>query len=214
MRDVMRLQRGERITLVDESGTTYSGTIVGYDRDGADIRITAVETVHLRPSIIVAPAIVKGPRMDFVVEKAAELGASELWPILCSRTVGKPPGREKTARWRRLAAAASKQSLALPPIRVSDTRSFPTLIRSVPRDTLPLICSAGAEPMSEVLAKQNPGALLIATGPEGDFDSRELDAAITAGFMPIGLGPNRLRSETAAIAALAIAAQWLSGESA
>jgi 16S rRNA (uracil1498-N3)-methyltransferase len=208
MRDVMRLGSGDAVTLIDENGTTWSGTISAYDRDGAEVRVARVEASHSRSALIVAPAIVKGPRMDFVIEKAAELGATELWPIVCARSVGKPPGREKTLRWSRLATAASKQSLALPPMRVSESRLFTTLIQSVPRDTLALICSAGAEPMAEVIEKMRPQAMLIATGPEGDFDPSEMDTARAAGFVPVQLGPNRLRSETAAIAALAIATQW------
>ena len=60
--------------------------------------------------IILAAAIVKGPRMDFVVEKAAELGASELWPLVCARGLVRAPGTERLARWRRLALSAAKQS--------------------------------------------------------------------------------------------------------
>jgi 16S rRNA (uracil1498-N3)-methyltransferase len=208
MRDVMRLRPGDAVTLIDEKGTAYSGTIAGFDRDGAEVRIGSIEEARLRPPLVVAPAIVKGARMDFIVEKAAELGATELWPIVTARTVGKPHGVEKTTRWRRLAAAASKQSLALPPMIVSETLIFHDLIHNVPRDTLALICSAGAEPISEAIAQRRPLGLLIALGPEGDFEPVELEQAIAAGFVAVGLGPNRLRSETAAIAALAIAAQW------
>ena len=208
MRDVMRLKPGDAVTLIDESGATWSGAISAFDRDGADVRIAKVDSAAPRPVLILAPAIVKGPRMDFIIEKAAELGATELWPIVCARSVGKPPGREKTQRWSRLATAASKQSLALPPMRVSEPRPFTTLLQSVPRDTLPLICSAGAEPIAGMIRKMRPQAMLIASGPEGDFESTEMDSALAAGFAPVGLGPNRLRSETAAIAALAIAAQW------
>ena len=207
MRDVMRLRPGDVVTLIDDSGSTWSGSIAAFDRDGAQVRIAKVEAARARPALILAPAIVKGPRMDFIIEKAAELGATELWPVVCARSVGKPPGREKTQRWSRLATAASKQSLALPPMRVNEPRRFTALIQSVPRDTLALICTAGAEPMTEVIEKMRPRAILIATGPEGDFDLNEMDSAQAAGFARVGLGPNRLRSETAAIAALAIAAQ-------
>jgi 16S rRNA (uracil1498-N3)-methyltransferase len=209
MRAVMRLERGAAVTLIDQEGRSYSGTISGYDREGALVQIVALLGSRPRPPLIVAAAIVKGPRMDFVVEKTAELGATELWPVVCARTVGKAPGREKILRWRRLAAAAAKQSLALPPMQVRDAVPFATLIRSVPRDTLALICSAGAEPLARLMENQGPCGLLIASGPEGDFARDELEGAIAAGFVAVGLGPNRLRSETAAIAALALAGLWL-----
>jgi len=212
MRDVMRLERGDAVTLIDQDGRSYSGTISGYDREGALVQIVASQPSRSRPPLIVAPAIIKGPRMDFVVEKAAELAATELWPIVCARTVGKAPGRDKTLRWRRLAAAAAKQSLALPPMQVRDAVPFATLIRSVPRDTLALICSPGAEPMTRLMGNERPGGLLIASGPEGDFARDELEGAIAAGFVAVSLGPHRLRSETAAIAALALAGQWLNSK--
>lgn len=213
MRDVMRLQPGAQVTLIDADGMSYSGTIVSYDRDGAAVRIGAAEPARKRPALIVAAAIIKGPRMDLIVEKTAELGATELWPIICARTVGKAPGAERTTRWRRLAIAASKQSLVVPPLLVRDAVPFSALLRDVPRGTLALICSGGAEPMGEVLARTRPSELLIASGPEGDFEPVEIESATRAGFVSAGLGPNRLRSETAAIAALAIAAEWLSRQS-
>ena len=208
MRDVMRLQPGDAVTLIEEAGMRYSGTIRSFDRDSAEIQIVFTEPPRISPPLIVAPAITKGPRMDFIMEKAAELGATEVWPIVCARSVGKAPGSERIARWRRLATAASKQSLAVPPMVVREARPFSTLIQDVPRDTLPLICSAGAEPIGDVIARTMPQGILIASGPEGDFDADELVSAIAAGFVRVGLGPNRLRAETAAIAALAIAGQW------
>ena len=212
MRNVMRLERGDAVTLIDQEGRSYSGTISGYDREGALVQVVSSQRPHPRPPLIVASAIIKGPRMDFLVEKAAELAATELWPIVCARTVGKVPGREKILRWQRVAAAAAKQSLALPPMQVRDVAPFATLIRSVPRDTLALICSAGSEPMTRLMGNEKPGGLLIASGPEGDFARDELEGAIAAGFVAVGLGPNRLRSETAAIAALALAGQWLNSK--
>src|SRR5262249_1000216 len=193
MRGVMRLERGDAVTLIDQDGRSYSGTISGYDREGALVQIVSSHCSRARPPLIVAPAIIKGPRMDFLVEKAAELAATELWPIVCARSVGKVPGREKILRWQRLAAAAAKQRLALPPMRVRDAVPFATLIRSVPRDTLALICSAGSEPITRLMENDRPGGLLIASGPEGDFAPDELEGAIAAGFVAVGLGPNRLR---------------------
>jgi 16S rRNA (uracil1498-N3)-methyltransferase len=213
MRDVMRLQPGDAVVLIDDIGTRFVGKLGGYDRDGARVQVSSNEAAHPRPQLIVAPAVVKGPRMDFIVEKAAELGATELWPTVCARCVGKAPGAERITRWRRLATAASKQSLVAPPMQVRDADSFAGLLRNVPRDTLALICAAGAMPMLEALVATRASGLLIASGPEGDFAPDELESATAGGFVPVGLGPNRLRSETAAIAAIAIAHQWLNRQS-
>ncbi len=205
MRDVMRLHAGDEVALLDRDGREHFGVIDRYDRSQAFVRITASKSPRAT-RLILAAAIVKGPRMDLVVEKAAELGASELWPTVCARGLVKSPGVERLARWRRLALAAAKQSLALCPMEVRAPIAFTDLIRSAPADTLAVICERGAEPLTEVIRRLAPRAILIATGPEGDFDSGERAAAHAAGFVAAGLGLNRLRSETAAIAALSIAA--------
>jgi len=76
----------------------------------------------------------------------------------------------------------------------------------VPKDTLAVFCAEGAEPLAAIVRRMCPHALLIACGPEGDFDASEYATMQAAGFVAAGLGPNRLRSETAALAALSLAA--------
>ena len=147
--------------------------------------------------------------MDFTVEKAAELGASELWPLVSARGLVREPGSERIARWRRLAISAAKQSQTASAMEVRAPITVDDLIRSVPPATLTVICSQGAEPISEVIRRVRPRAILIAVGPEGDFDDDERAKAANAGFVAAGLGPNRLRSETAALAAVSIAAGLL-----
>lgn len=207
LRDVMRLGPGDAVGIVTGNGAEFTGRIARFGADYAEIEIDGVverETAHA--GIILATAIIKGPRMDFVVEKAAELGASALWPLECARGVVRRPGNERLARWRRLATAAAKQSLAprqmeiRPPISVADAA------REVPKETLAMVCAEGAAPLAAVVRKARPRAMLIACGPEGDFGAAERDAMAAAGFVAVGLGANRLRSETAALAALSLAA--------
>ena len=83
---------------------------------------------------------------------------------------------------------------------------FADLIRIVPGDTLRVSCAIGGEPLGAVIRRAKPERILIVCGPEGDFDREEQAMAEQAGFVRVGLGPNRLRSETAALAALSIAA--------
>jgi 16S rRNA (uracil1498-N3)-methyltransferase len=209
MRDVARLRAGDPVTLIDPSGAQYAGTIERFDRAGAIVKISAAEKPRARPRLILAAALIKGPRMDFLVEKAAELGATELWPVACQRSQVRAPGAGRVARWARLALAGAKQSLAAPAMTVRDPLEFADLIRLAPRDTLALICTEGAEPAGSILNRQERRSVLIACGPEGDFAPQERAAAHDAGFIAAGLGHHRLRTETAALAALAIAAEWL-----
>jgi 16S rRNA (uracil1498-N3)-methyltransferase len=212
MRTVLRLAVDARVALLDPAGVEHHGTIERYERGRAVIRIDSSSPQSPSPAptrIILAAAIVKGPRMDFVVEKAAELGASELWPIVCARGLVRSPGADRLARWGRLALAAAKQSHSAAAMRVRSPIGFDDLVRALPPRTLAVICAIGAEPLAAVIRRLRPRAILIAVGPEGDFDGAERDKAAGAGFVAAGLGPNRLRSETATIAAVSVAAGLL-----
>jgi 16S rRNA (uracil1498-N3)-methyltransferase len=211
MRDVMRLLPGAKVALFDERGAEYAGTIQAFQARHAVIEIAAAARSRVESifELILAAAVIKGPRMDFLVEKAAELGAAELWPMLCARGVAQEVGGARLARWRRLATAAAKQSLApratevIAPLRMED------LIRRLNGGRLCVVLSAGAPALGAVLRQARPRALLLLCGPEGDFTDAELAAVRAAGFVAAGLGGRRLRSETAALVALSIAAGTL-----
>lgn len=209
MRDVLRLAIGSGVSILDAAGGEHFGMLMRYDRDSATIQIESSRAPQMRPRIILATAIVKGPRMDFLVEKAAELGAAELWPIVAAHSVVRAPGTERILRWRRLALAAAKQSHSERPIDVLAPINFADLIHAVPKDTLAVICAPDGEPLGDAIRRLKPRTILIAVGPEGGFDASESAAASKAGFVAVGLGANRLRSETAALAAVSIAAESL-----
>ena len=206
MRTVLRLAIDARVSLLDPAGIEHHGTIERYENARALVRVASSTTSRSRSRIILAAAIVKGPRMDFMVEKAAELGASELWPLVCARGLVRSPGAERLSRWSRLAVAAAKQSQSTPAMEVHAPIGFDEMIRTVPPKTLAVICAQGATPLAEVIRRVHPRVILITVGPEGDFNDDERAKAAQAGFLPAGLGPNRLRSETAALAAVSIAA--------
>src|SRR5271156_3658014 len=95
MRTVLRLSVGARVAMLDPAGIEHRGAIERYERDRAVIRVESSSPTPARNRIILAAAIIKGPRMDFLVEKAAELGASELWPLICARGLVRSPGTER-----------------------------------------------------------------------------------------------------------------------
>lgn len=206
MRTVLRLAAGARVTLLDPAGVEHWGVIEQYERDRAVIRVETSAVSIARPQIIVAAAIIKGPRMDFIVEKAAELGASELWPLVCARGLVRSPGAERVSRWRRLTLAAAKQSHCASAMEVRSPIGIDDLIRGLPSGTLAVVCAQGGAGLAEVIRRTRPRGILIAVGPEGDFDGGESAKLANAAFVAAGLGPNRLRSETAAVAAVSIAA--------
>jgi 16S rRNA (uracil1498-N3)-methyltransferase len=206
LRYVARMREGSEVSLLGPNGVEYAGRIERFEDDRALVRITAQAAAAPRVRLVLAAAVIKGPRMDFMVEKAAELGASELWPVICARGVVRDPGRERLERWRRLALAAAKQSLSPTTMEVRAPMAFADMVRAVPGEALAVVCMMGAQALTALLRARPPHALLIACGPEGDFDESEVAIARGAGFAAASVGPNRLRSETAAMAAVSIAA--------
>jgi 16S rRNA (uracil1498-N3)-methyltransferase len=211
MRDVMRLVAGAEVALFDEGGAEYTGRIRGFQSRHAVVEISgaARSSAESAAGLILAAAVIKGPRMDFLVEKAAELGAAQLWPVLCARGVVHEVGSERVARWRRLATAAAKQCLAPRPTEVETPLTIADLIRRPNGGRLCVVLKAGAPALGVVLREARRSALLLLCGPEGDFTDEEMASVRAAGFLPAGLGTRRLRSETAALAALSIAAGTL-----
>ncbi len=206
MRDVMRLGAGSEVAVLGPDGAEYAARVIEFAAGKAALRILSEHPRKASRVLILAPAIIKGPRMDFMVEKAAELGAAEFWPVMCARGVVRAPGRERLERWRRLAAAATKQSLAPRRMEVREPLCFADLVAAVPRDTLPVLCTPEGEPLAAIVRRSKPGAVMLAVGPEGDFDPAEMKLAREAGFVAARMGETRLRSETAALGALAIVA--------
>jgi 16S rRNA (uracil1498-N3)-methyltransferase len=208
MRHVMRLEAGADVLLLGRDGTEYSGQLTGFERGAAVVKI--VRTVSNIEGdgrrLILAAGLIKGPRMDFMVEKAAELGAAEFWPLCCVRSTIREPGAERLERWQRLSVAAAKQSLGPRVMRIRPVRMVADIIADVPKDALAVTCAIGATPLAALIRRAEPRAVLIACGPEGDFAPEESEAMARAGFARGGLGRNRLRSETAALAALSLAA--------
>ena len=143
-------------------------------------------------------ALVKGPRFDWAVEKAAELGAAALVPLLTARTaVQSPSGDAKRARWSRISEEARKQCGRCAPMAVSNPSTLSDWLSSNPPDPRFLLDPDGG-PFPD--GQGGPGALLV--GPEGGLTEAERDMALAAGFAPASLGLLKLRAETAALAAL------------
>jgi 16S rRNA (uracil1498-N3)-methyltransferase len=206
LRDVRRLAPGAVLELIDEAGSTYTGRIKRFELDAAVVALDGSLMPKLPDArIILAAAIIKGPRMDFLVEKAVELGATELWPLITTRGVVSP-STDRRERWLRLADAAAKQSLTTAPMQIFEPLTIAAMAAIVPPDSLAILCAQGGEPLARIVRERRPQTILMACGPEGDFDDAERAQILAAGFVAAGLGLNRLRSETAALAALSIAA--------
>jgi 16S rRNA (uracil1498-N3)-methyltransferase len=215
-RHVLRLKKGNRIAVFNGRGHEITAEIVSVERDRIQLRkLDETRTPPLRCRITLAQAIPKGKNMDLIVQKAVEIGASEIAPLLSDRTIvnlGDEAAVQKQQKWQQIAIEAAKQSgqnwlpHVHPPKKARDFFGNPA-----PHD-LQLIGSLQSDAihLKNVLADYHaehggrPESVLMCIGPEGDFTPAELNLARSQGYRPITLGPIILRVETAAIYCLSI----------
>jgi 16S rRNA (uracil1498-N3)-methyltransferase len=207
---VLRLRTGDVIELVDSAGALFSAEIET-NGDRVDARLVELRAPNDRAAvrIDVAQGIPKSQKMDYVVEKLSELGACSVIPIESERTIVRGASDAKIERWQRVARSAARQSGRRDVLDVRAPVSFKTLCEEL----MPLYDVvlmpweiAAAIPLREQLPALlgNASSVLIVVGPEGGFSHAEADAAQAAGAHLIWLGPQILRTETAALVATAI----------
>lgn len=216
LRHVLRLTTGDSVTLCDDNGGEYQGHITHCSTTGAEIVLTALPVSVPAFSLTVAQGILKGPRMDLVIEKVTELGARRIVPFFSTFTVVHAPQdqwAERLARWHRLAQSATKQSGNPVPV-ISSPQSFRDLL-TTPGDGVDKVLLYEKERTLtlKTFARGLPAcsSLWAVIGPEGGFAPEEVDQARAAGFRVVGLGTQILRAETASIATVALC-QFLWGD--
>jgi 16S rRNA (uracil1498-N3)-methyltransferase len=210
--DVLRLKTGDRATVFNGEGAEAEVEIAKASRNGVELRKIAVhKSSSLACAITLAQAVPKGKNMDLIIEKATELGAAGVAPLMSERTVIRGTEDDhvrKQHKWQRVAIEACKQCGQnwLPKVHVPRTPK--AFFDFAERYDLMLIASlqADARPLKQVLVEfgRRPMSVLILVGPEGDFTPAELSLARTHGCRPITLGPIILRTETAAIYCLSV----------
>jgi 16S rRNA (uracil1498-N3)-methyltransferase len=206
--NVLRLRSGETIELVDSAAQLFSARVqIDGDRVQAHLELL-IASAPEEPAIIdVAQGIPKGAKMDYVVEKLGELGVHRVIPLFSERTIA-DAGSSKIERWRRLAQAASAQSGRRDVLEVEEPLSIRDLYARMGEYDLVLFPWEAVVP--EPPARRLPGLLagarriLVTIGPEGGFSHAEAEAARASGAQLLSLGPRILRTETAALVAVAL----------
>mgnify|MGYP000411253039 CR=1 FL=1 len=202
-RHVLRLRAGTVITLFDGAGLRARATLLeGNNAEVAEI-LPAIETEL--PNVTLLVALSKGDKLDFIVEKATELGAHTLVPVVCARSVmqlKEERAAGRLERWNRVAQAAARQCGRDRVLTIAPVTPFLDAVHA-PFDGEKRLCTLSRTPLSASLPDDVANVLII-TGPEGGFDSAELVAARRAGCLEAGLGPLTLRAETAPLVALAV----------
>ncbi|HUN26589.1 MAG TPA: 16S rRNA (uracil(1498)-N(3))-methyltransferase [Steroidobacteraceae bacterium] len=203
---VLRLEPGDELTLFDGRGGEYAARLEGFAQDAVLLAVGPQRAVERESPLAVtlAQGISRGERMDLVVQKATELGVASIAPLVTERTVVRLDGGQAQMRvrhWRAIAIAACEQCgrNTLPELTAPQTLAG-FLADSRPEGAR-LVLSPGGSLRTADLEPSRRVTLLI--GPEGGLAEQELEAAVAAGFRTLRLGPRVLRTETAAIAALA-----------
>ena len=205
---VLRLRAGEDVTLFDGRGGEYTGRIAAIER--LRVMVDVLEHRALERESPLAVTLVQGvsssEKMDFTVQKATELGVAAVQPVVAARSTGRIAGERATfkrAHWQRVAIAACEQC---------GRNRVPGILEPA---TLEQYCRAAAAPGKRLLLSPAAqlglrdatatlrGAATLAAGPEAGFTAAEEAMLAEAGFVPVRLGPRVLRTETAALAALA-----------
>ncbi|MDI6802334.1 MAG: RsmE family RNA methyltransferase [Bacteroidota bacterium] len=206
---VMRKKINEQIMIVDGLGIAYEVSITAIAKRHADAKIVQKFEHHNEPKIKVALAvgILKNPaKFDFLVEKAVELGVSEIIPLKTERTI---PQHAKIYRWQKLALAAMKQCGRSFLPKIHDLMIFEDAIRYSKNFNTKIILHqpdlhSESANWQVTVPNVNIDTVIVFIGPEGGFSDLEIEIANDLGIKCLGLGKRRLRTETAAIAACSL----------
>lgn len=199
---VLRRRPGDEVEVVDGRGNLYRCRLVTDDHRGAVVEIVEKEALPKvwKPYITIAVAPTKhADRMEWLVEKLVEIGVDRIVPLRCRRSERK---EIKPERLERIAVSAMKQSLKAILPRINATTSLKDFLAEAPTEGQQRFAGyCDADTPRRLLAQAyKPGSdVNILIGPEGDFDPEEIAAAIAAGYIPVTMGDNRLRTETAAL---------------
>jgi 16S rRNA (uracil1498-N3)-methyltransferase len=206
---VLRKKTGDTIDLFDGQDRSYTGQIKSVSTDRVE-GVILEKQQDSRPSgcdLTLYQALIKGPKWDWLVEKASEIGVTRLVPLLTTRTIVKPSHEAPLERWKRIALAAAKQCGRPDVMKISEPQPLAEAISDLPENGLALIpweketgrTIREAIHSSDAITGTPSFALFI--GPEGGWDPAEIDLARRRGIIPVRLGPTLLRSETAGLVA-------------
>ena len=204
---VMRMKENDKVEIIYDK-KTYIGEIIEIDKEiKCKIVEEKKEIIKEKPHIIIAQALVKEQKMDYILQKSCELGVDEIIPINTIRSIiklGKNVNK-KIERWSKILKEASEQSKRIDVPRISEVKDLKDLINV--KASVKLICTVNekSKTIKSVLSKiDNSDTIIFVIGPEGGFENKEEEFLINNGFVPISFGNNVLRTETASLFILSV----------
>lgn len=209
--DVMRLKILDKVVTFDGTGREYVGFIKEVKGKTLIVDVQEVRTPSQKetPKISLIQAVPKKDKMDYIVEKATELGVSSIIPVITERTIPKWDAVKKAhqvKRWSAIAKEAAKQSGRVDIPNIDEVRDFHNLLRGLTDYGVCIMAALSdkAIPLRDALKDFKGDNIAIAIGPEGDFTAREVEAALKIGFKIVSLGARVLKSDTAGVSVLSI----------
>jgi len=208
----LRIHPGENVWLAEAGGPRYEVRITAVDRDRLTGRVLSeIPPPPLRlPRITVGLALTKGDGMEWAIQKATELGAARLVPLITARTVVRPKAPRaghQTQRWQSIALEAAQQSMCWEVPVVAEPQPFGAWCAESASTACRLILwekPGGLSLRDRLRGTPRPDSVTLAIGPEGGFEPGEIELAERSGFETVSLGSRILRSESAVLAALSI----------
>ncbi len=209
---VLRMQIGARLQIVSDDGVSALAEISAIDGERVSVRCLErlAESHEPRVRLILAQGLAKGEKMDFIIQKAVEMGAYSVIPVAMEHSVVRLEGvkaQKKVERWQKIAESAAKQSKRDLIPQVQPVMSFDAMLASCDCQTRIIAYECEdrlslKQALRSAEAEGGISSLLLIIGPEGGISEGELDAARGAGAVPVSLGKRILRAETAGLVAI------------
>ncbi len=205
---VVRLAPGDAITVFNGEGGEYTAILTSIEkkRVNAELKAFAPQDVELPYALTLAQALPEGTKMDWIIEKAVELGASAITPLAARRCVVRlsaERAEKKLAHWQAIIVAASEQSGRNRLAQLGELNDFKDWIGQQDMHRRVILTPRASESLASWARHQPPQALTLMIGPEGGFSEEEEALAVRHGALALSMGPRILRTETAGLAALA-----------
>ncbi|MFC3714979.1 16S rRNA (uracil(1498)-N(3))-methyltransferase [Luteimonas soli] len=205
---VLRLGVGDGCVLFNGDGRDYDARIVTAGKRGGEVEVTAMRTASVESPlrIVLVQGIARGEKMDWILQKATELGVAGFVPASSDRSEVKLDGEragKRLAHWRSVVVAACEQSGRARVPDVAPPQSLVAALQALPGDSLRLSLDPGAQASVASLSVPDGRTVVVAIGPEGGWSPRDRATLADTGFTGLRLGPRILRTETAGMAAIA-----------